>query len=177
MLCVLRQCSRPEAGACLFTELSRQFVFVWGHVIERRSLIMAFSFPSFSSFILYLSYFFFSPPAAVLVQLGLFAIQNVRSNTDLYLFHKHTLQYSCVFTFPAQHCRRHKTAATEKHKSNLNSIVRTRTQPSSWPWGQFTNSGNCSNAQKTKCPKLLSNKNSHIYETAVSKILKLVFAG
>lgn len=53
-------------------------------------------------------------PAAVFVQLGLLSIQNVRSNTDLYPFHKHTLQYAGVFTFPAQHCRQHNTPDTDK---------------------------------------------------------------
>lgn len=40
---------QPVARACLFTELSRQFAFVWSHVIEHRSLIME-SPPPFCSF-------------------------------------------------------------------------------------------------------------------------------
>lgn len=40
------------------------------------------------------------------------------SNTDLYPFHKHTLQYAGVFTFPAQHRRQHDTPDIEEHDSN-----------------------------------------------------------
>lgn len=45
ILCILRQHSRPVAGASLFTELSLQFVFIWSRVIERRSLIMESNTP------------------------------------------------------------------------------------------------------------------------------------
>lgn len=71
---------QAHGGAWLFTELSQPFVFVWGHVIERRFSDNWFSFPPFCS----------PHPslrsAAVSVQRGLLSVQNVRSSTDSYPF-------------------------------------------------------------------------------------------
>lgn len=140
----MRWCSGPVAGACLFTELSLQFVFVWNCVIERRSLIMeSISPPPFCSVCPSLTFFFFA------LQLFLFSLVYFLSKmlgqiqTCTHFTSTHHNMLACLHFLLSTDSRQHNTPDKDGSNKELlteQSLIQLSALVSSgvtW-WGQFT---------------------------------------